>query len=133
MNEQDLQSNPFSALFPNLSVAKSFVDTQKSPERPGRSSESPSRKVDLSSDSAVRDVHELNKAIEDTFLVTLNKFSVFGGEQKQLVYLSSLAEIIGKAGVVYYVSFSIKHHSRKVVTIRTGWTFPPWSRRCLRG
>jgi len=95
MNEQDLQSNPFSALFPNLSVAKSFVDTQKSPERPGRSSESPSRKVDLSSDSAVRDVHELNNAIEDTFLVTLNKFSVFGGEQKQLVYLSSLAEIIG--------------------------------------
>ena len=96
MNEEDLQSNPFSALFPNLSVAKSFVDSSKvSPQRPDRTSLSPSKKVDLSSDEAVRDVHELNNVIEDIFLVTLNKFSVFGGEQKQLVYLSSLAEIIG--------------------------------------
>ena len=44
-------------------------------------------------------MQELNTAIEDIFLVTLNKFSVLGGEQKQLVYLSSLAEIIGKIAV----------------------------------
>ena len=41
-------------------------------------------------------MQELNNAIEDIFLVTLNKFSVLGGEQKQLIYLSSLAEIIGE-------------------------------------
>ena len=107
MNEEDLQSNPFSALFPNLSVAKSFVDSSKvSPQRPDRTSLSPSKKVDLSSDEAVRDVHELNNVIEDIFLVTLNKFSVFGGEQKQLVYLSSLAEIIGNSYNIILVTSS---------------------------
>ena len=98
MNEQDLQSNPFAALFPNLSVAKTFVESsKKSPESPREFS--PAKNVDLSSEETVRDVQELNTAIEDIFLVTLNKFSVLGGEQKQLVYLSSLAEIIGKIAV----------------------------------
>ena len=97
MSEQDLESNPFAALFPSLSVAKTFVETtKKSPESPAAREFSPNKSVDLSSEETVRDVQELNSAIEDIFLVTLNKFSVLGGEQKQLVYLSSLAEIIGK-------------------------------------
>ena len=97
MDDKDLQSNPFSALFPNLSVAKSFVETsKKSPESPASREFSPTKNVDLSSEETVRDVQELNTAIEDIFLVTLNKFSVLGGEQKQLIYLSSLAEIIGE-------------------------------------
>ena len=94
MDDKDLQSNPFSALFPNLSVAKTFVETsRKSPEN---REFSPTKNVDLSSEETVRDVQELNTTIEDIFLVTLNKFSVLGGEQKQLIYLSSLAEIIGE-------------------------------------
>ena len=93
MDDQDLQSNPFSALFPSLSVAKSFVaSSSKSPESRDVSL---NKKVDLSSEEVVRDVHELNSTIEDIFLVTLNKFSVLGGQQNQLVYLSSLAEIVG--------------------------------------
>ena len=43
----------------------------------------------------LRHVQLLNTAIEDIFLFTLNKFSVLGGPHQHLVYLSSLAEIIG--------------------------------------
>ena len=106
MDDQELQSNPFSALFPNLSVAKTFIETTKtSPESPPAKREiSPTKNVDLSSEQTVRDVQELNTAIEDIFLVTLNKFSVLGGEQKQLIFLSSLAEIIGKTGGHSYLA-----------------------------
>ena len=131
MNEEELQSNPFSALFPSLSVAKSFVDgAAKPPNGPPSTESSPAKKVDLSSDETLKDVHELNNAIEEIFLITLNKFSVLGGEQKQLVYLSSLAEIIGR--LIH--SLSCPHYlDVKAVTIRTGWTSPPWSRPSSRG
>ncbi len=43
----------------------------------------------------LRHVQLLNSTIEDIFLFTLNKFSVLGGPHQELVYLSSLAEIIG--------------------------------------
>ena len=66
MDEEDLQSNPFSALFPSLSVAKSFVDgAAKSPHRPHSRESSPVKKVDLSSDETIKDVQELNNATED--------------------------------------------------------------------
>ena len=131
MDDQDLQSNPFSALFPSLSVAKSFVaSSSKSPESRDVSL---NKKVDLSSEEVVRDVHELNSTIEDIFLVTLNKFSVLGGQQNQLVYLSSLAEIVGNYSCMWPLSPAITSSSLKVVTVRPGWTSPPWSRRCLRG
>ena len=122
MNEQDLQSNPFAALFPNLSVAKTFVETsKKSPESPANRGFSPAKNVDLSSEETVRDVQELNTAIEDIFLVTLNKFSVLGGEQKQLVYLSSLAEIIGK--IAFHSNLTeLLTTGLQVATTRTGWT-----------
>ena len=98
----DLASNPFSALFPTLSVAEEYVESQLQ-QKGGRTQESPSRpdksfqpaEVDLSQEGAVQDVQELNRTIEGIFLVTLNKFSVLGGEQKQLVFLSGLAEVIG--------------------------------------
>ena len=106
MDDQELQSNPFSALFPNLSVAKTFIETTKtSPESsPAKREISPTKNVNLSSEETVRDVQELNTAIEDIFLVALNKFSVLGGEQKQLIFLSSLAEIIGKTGGHSYLA-----------------------------
>ena len=43
----------------------------------------------------VKQVQDLNNAIEEIFLITLNKFSVIGGAQEHLIHLSSLAEIIG--------------------------------------
>ena len=118
MDDQDLQSNPFSALFPSLSVAKSFVaSSSKSPESRDVSL---NKKVDLSSEEVVRDVHELNSTIEDIFLVTLNKFSVLGGQQNQLVYLSSLAEIVGNYSCMWPLTTS--HH----VLISEGCNSQTW-------
>merc|ERR1719427_2293005 len=54
--------------------------------------------MELPKDDEVKEVQELNNIIEEIFLVTLNKFSVLGGDQKQLVYLSSSADIIGTQG-----------------------------------
>lgn len=45
---------------------------------------------------ALKNVQQLNSAIEEVFLFTLNKFSVIGGEHSHLVFLSGLAEVIGK-------------------------------------
>ena len=96
----DLKENPFAALFPSLSVAQSYKDSQqKSQSSPGRSrpriEASPTKSIDLSSDETVKNVQELNSIIEEVFLFTLNKFSVIGGENDQLIFLSSLADIIG--------------------------------------
>ena len=89
----DLKENPFAALFPSVTVAQSYKDSQTA-DRPKIESP-PVKNVDLSNQETVKDVQELNNIIEEVFLFTLNKFSVVGGSQKQLVYLSSLAEIIG--------------------------------------
>jgi len=95
----DLTENPFAALFPSLSVAKTYKESQKrdqgSPVRSRQSPSPPSKHLDLSSDETVKNVQELNNIIEEVFLFTLNKFSVIGGEQDQLIFLSSLADIIG--------------------------------------
>ena len=42
-----------------------------------------------------QNVQQLNSAIEDIFLFTLNKYSVVAGDHANLVFLSSLADIIG--------------------------------------
>ena len=44
---------------------------------------------------AAKHVQQLNSAIEEIFLFTLNKYSVVAGDQANLVFLSSLAEVIG--------------------------------------
>ena len=43
----------------------------------------------------LRHVQLLDSTIQGIFLFTLNKFSVLGGQHTDLVYISSLAEIIG--------------------------------------
>ena len=45
-------------------------------------------------DENVKKTQDLNNIIEEVFLVTLNKYSVVGGSQQQLVHLSSLAEVL---------------------------------------
>ena len=96
----DLKENPFASLFPSLSVAQSYKDKHQkihgSPEGSRLKIEtSPSKSVNLSKDESVKDIQELNNIIEEVFLFTLNKFSVIGGDQDQLIFLSSLADIIG--------------------------------------
>ena len=100
MEEGDLVSNPFAALFPTIAVAQCYVEshgTTKPAEEENIEMEiDVNEPVELPKDEEVKEVQELNNIIEEIFLVTLNKFSVLGGDEKQLVYLSSLAEIIGK-------------------------------------
>ena len=96
----DLKENPFFALFPSLSVAKSYKESQQQVKPVQQKHDSSPTKIidgiaNLSDEETVKDVQELNSLIEEIFLFTLNKFSVVGGHQKQLVHLSSLAEIIG--------------------------------------
>jgi len=99
--DEELASNPFTALFPNIAIAQCYVDSHvatkdvevENMEVEINASEPVS--VELPKDDEVKEVQELNNIIEEIFLVTLNKFSVLGGDQKQLVYLSSLADIIG--------------------------------------
>ena len=86
---EDLTDNPFATLFPSLTVAKSYQLKQKSEEVENVEVKQ-SKPLDLSSIDV-----ELNNSIEEIFLFTLNKFSVLGGDNKQLIYLSSLADIIG--------------------------------------
>ena len=94
----ELKGNPFIALFPSLSVAQSYKESQQVKTVQQRFEQS-TRIIDglanLSDEKKVKNVQELNSVIEDIFLFTLNKFSVVGGRQKQLVHLSSLSEIIG--------------------------------------
>jgi hypothetical protein len=109
MDEGDLSSNPFAALFPNIAVAKCYVESLDT-TMPVEEVDTDSIEmeldvagpVELPKDDEVKEVQELNNIIEEIFLVTLNKFSVLGGDQKQLVYLSSLAEIIGKQAYIVF-------------------------------
>ena len=102
-----MASNPFAALFPNIAVAQCYVEshaTTKHEDNENVEMEldvSSNESVEIPKDEEVKEVQELNSIIEEVFLVTLNKFSVLGGDQKQLVYLSSLAEIIGRYKAIY--------------------------------
>ena len=96
MEESDLTSNPFAALFPTISVAECYVKSHIPIKKESIEMEQDLGPIDPPKDDKVKEIQELNNTIEEIFLVTLNKFSVLGGDQKQLVYLSSLAEIIGK-------------------------------------
>ena len=89
----ELEQNPFSLLFPSISAAKIYQEsrTNSSPVRKPEPDDRKSPKREVS-----KDVHELNEIIEEIFLITLNKFSVVGGPQKQLIHLASLSDIIGK-------------------------------------
>jgi len=95
MEEMDLASNPFAALFPTISVAECYVKSHVPIKEESTEMEQDVEPVNPPKDDEVREIQELNNTIEEIFLVTLNKFSVLGGDQKQLVYLSSLADIIG--------------------------------------
>ena len=91
---EDLRDNPFSLLFPSFHDAKTYqLSRQNKLIKHRDNSVSPKNMRD---EQTVKDVQELNSYIEEIFLFTLNKFSVFGGSQQQLIHLSSLSEIIGK-------------------------------------
>eukprot|EP00092_Neocalanus_flemingeri_P008087 GFUD01008727.1.p1 GENE.GFUD01008727.1~~GFUD01008727.1.p1 ORF type:complete len:1041 (+),score=441.41 GFUD01008727.1:59-3181(+) len=104
MDEEELKSNPFAALFPTISVAQFYVTSRGTAKTPDDQNSKVARinieeevigTVDPPKDDQVKEIQDLNNTIEEIFLVTLNKFSVLGGDQKQLVYLSSLADILG--------------------------------------
>jgi len=95
MEEGDLASNPFTALFPTITVAECYVKSQLNTKEKITDMEIDVGQVISLKEDEVTEIQELNSTIEEIFLFTLNKFSVLGGEQKQLVYLSSLADIIG--------------------------------------
>jgi ubiquitin conjugation factor E4 A len=95
----DLAANPFASLFPTVEVAHAYCSSG------GSQAASAATEVVIRADVAnskealtddkVTEIQELNGVIEEVFLVTLNKFSVVGGEQAQLVLLAGMAEILG--------------------------------------
>jgi hypothetical protein len=68
----------------------------KVPVESAAAAPSPDRSAVIAEEQ-LQHVQLLNSTIEQIFLFTLNKYSVLGGPQQQLVFLSSLAEIIGKS------------------------------------
>ena len=122
MDEGDLSSNPFAALFPNISIAQCYVESHSTTMH---KDEEDSIEMELGvaglveppKDEEVQEVQELNK------IITLNKFSVLGGDQKQLVYLSSLALKYGR-----FVTSSLF----QALTTEPGWICQLLSRLCLR-
>ena len=105
---EDLSDNPFTALFPSVSVAQTYKQARESVAddvKQARIETIPSKTVDVSDEEELKKVHELNSVIEEIFLFTLNKFSVIGSDQKQLIHLTSLAEIIGATQKNNYSNF----------------------------
>jgi len=100
----NLEGNPFASLFPTLEVAVAYRESQAKLEQ-----EKPTELMVIETeeqllpkdaispicDENVKQTQDLNNIIEEVFLVTLNKYSVVGGSQQQLVHLSSLAEVVG--------------------------------------
>jgi hypothetical protein len=82
-------------------------------EQLGQKAAASSDRAAVIAEEQLRHVQLLNSAIEDIFLFTLNKFSVLGGPHNQLVYLSSLAEIIGTLSPKFPV-FSNRHLTHNV-------------------
>ena len=98
-----LEGNPFASLFPSMEVAVAYRESQARLERGGPSELMvieteeqilPKDTISPISDAKVKHTQDLNSIIEEVFLVTLNKYSVVGGPQQQLVHLNSLAEEI---------------------------------------
>ena len=98
-----LEGNPFASLFPSMEVAVAYRESQARLEREAPSELMvikteeqilPKDTISPISDAKVKHTQDLNSIIEEVFLVTLNKYSVVGGPQKQLVHLNSLAEVI---------------------------------------
>ena len=99
----NLEGNPFASLFPTLEVAVAYRESQAKLEQ-----EKPTELMVIETeeqllpkdaispicDENVKQTQDLNNIIEEVFLVTLNKYSVVGGSQQQLVHLSSLAEVL---------------------------------------
>ena len=97
-----LEGNPFASLFPSMEVAVAYRESQARLEREAPSELMvikteeqilPKDTISPISDAKVKHTQDLNSIIEEVFLVTLNKYSVVGGPQKQLVHLNSLAEV----------------------------------------
>ena len=98
-----LEGNPFASLFPSMEVAVAYRESQARLEREAPSELMvieteeqilPKDTISSISDAKVKHTQDLNSIIEEVFLVTLNKYSVVGGPQQQLVHLNSLAEVI---------------------------------------
>ena len=98
-----LEGNPFASLFPSMEVAVAYRESQARLEREAPSELMvikteeqilPKDTISPISDAKVKHTQDLNSIIEEVFLVTLNKYSVVGGPQQQLVHLNSLAEVI---------------------------------------
>ena len=98
-----LEGNPFASLFPSMEVAVAYRESQARLEREAPSELMvieteeqilPKDTISPTSDAKVKHTQDLNSIIEEVFLVTLNKYSVVGGPQQQLVHLNSLAEVI---------------------------------------
>ena len=101
--EEDLEGNPFASLFPSMEVAVAYRESQARLEREAptelmvietKEQILPKDTISPTSDAKVKHTQDLNSIIEEVFLVTLNKYSVVGGPQQQLVHLNSLAEVI---------------------------------------
>ena len=99
----NLEGNPFASLFPTLEVAVAYRESQARLEQENptelmviETEEQllPKDAISPISDENVKLTQDLNSVIEEVFLVTLNKYSVVGGSQQQLVYLNSLAEVL---------------------------------------
>jgi len=101
--EEGLATNPFTALFPSLEVARVYKasvareEAEEEVEVVVIQSEEVVAKVADSPlcDDNVGRTQQLNNIIEEVFLVTLNKFSVVGGAQAHLLHLAALAELLG--------------------------------------
>ena len=98
-----LEGNPFASLFPSMEVAVAYRESQARLEREAPSELMvieteeqilPKDTISPTSDAKVKHTQDLNSIIEEVFLVTLNKYSVVGGPQQQLVHLNCLAEVI---------------------------------------
>ena len=98
-----LEGNPFASLFPSMEVAVAYRESQARLEKEAptelmviETEEQilPKDKISPISDAKVKHTQDLNSIIEEVFLVTLNKYSVVGGPQQQLVHLNSLAEVL---------------------------------------
>jgi len=95
----DLSENPFSQLFPSVECAAEYRDLNRGDRsEPPDPLDTPPEKLARAGPTVsevAKNVQQLNSAIEDIFLFTLNKYSVVAGDHANLVFLSSLADIIG--------------------------------------
>ena len=134
----NLEGNPFASLFPTLEVAIAYRESQAKLEQENPSELMvieteeqilPKDSISPICDENVKQTQDLNNIIEEVFLVTLNKYSVVGGSQQQLVHLSSLAEVFLLS---VFILLLIQRTRWLVLIPSSGWTCPHWSRQSLR-